>query len=132
MPKRRKIGKRKCRPFSEARAFVHTLNLKNRQEWHEYCRSGNKPADIPSRPKKAYRGEFVSIGDWLGTGTIAISKRVYRDYSQARAFVHTLGLKSRQKWIEYCRSSNKPADILTCPDKVYRGEFVRMGDWLGK
>jgi len=58
---------RKFRPFEEARAFVHTLNLKGQTEWREYCKSGKKPDDIPSAPQSTYKNEgWISLGDWLG------------------------------------------------------------------
>ena len=55
-------------PFSEARAFVHALELEMRDhdDWLAYCRSGTKPADIPSRPEQVYRAEYKGMKDWLG------------------------------------------------------------------
>jgi hypothetical protein len=38
---------REYRSFKEARAFARSLKLKSGAEWLEYCRSGEKPADIP-------------------------------------------------------------------------------------
>ena len=38
------------RPFKEAREFVRKLGLKSNKEWNEYCKSGNKPDNIPSNP----------------------------------------------------------------------------------
>ena len=43
------------RPFNEAREFVRTLNLKGQREWNDYCKSGNKPDDIPSNPWNTYK-----------------------------------------------------------------------------
>ena len=43
------------RPFKEAREFVRSLGLKNNREWKEYCKSGNKPEDIPSAPWNTYK-----------------------------------------------------------------------------
>ena len=43
------------RPFHEAREYVHKLGLKGRSEWEQYCKSGNKPDNIPSNPQKKYR-----------------------------------------------------------------------------
>ena len=71
------------RPFKEARAFARNLGLKSRAEWHEYCKSGKKPSDIPNAPDQQYRetgwagfGDWLGIdnrriGDWLGTETVA-------------------------------------------------------------
>ena len=60
------------RPFKDARIFVRSLKLKNDVEWKLYCKSGKKPSDIPSEPKKVYKDKgYLNLGDWLGTGNIA-------------------------------------------------------------
>ena len=43
------------RSFTEARKFVRKLNLKGIKEWKEYCKSGNKPDDIPAAPWSTYK-----------------------------------------------------------------------------
>jgi hypothetical protein len=103
----------KSRPFAEARNYVHKLGLKNREDWKQYCKSGNKPDDIPNSPDNAssYHEFWKGWGDWLGTANVAPSDRVYRPFSEARAFVHNLGLKSSEEWKQYCKSGRKPKDI---------------------
>src|SRR5258705_331001 len=55
------------RPFEEARACVHGLKLKSAKEYHAYCKSGNKPDDIPTNPHIIYTDSgWISWGDWLG------------------------------------------------------------------
>jgi hypothetical protein len=67
---------RKWRPFLEARNYARALGLKNWDEWYELCKSGNLPTDIPVDPGRAYKASgWHSRGDWLGTGTVASSKR---------------------------------------------------------
>ena len=46
---------RKYRPYKEAREFVRSLNLKGNNEWRKYCKSGDKPDDIPSNPWDVYK-----------------------------------------------------------------------------
>ena len=46
---------RKYRSFEDAKKFVHKLKLKSTTEWNEYCKSGNKPDDIPSAPWTVYK-----------------------------------------------------------------------------
>jgi superfamily II DNA or RNA helicase len=127
------LGIKIYRPFNEARAFIHGLKFKNQAEWREYCFSANKPDDIPTSPNSTYREEgWVSLGDWLGTGTIATRSREYRSFKEARAFVHTLGLKSGDEWKKYCQSDEKPKDIPNAPFIVYSGKgWIGWGDWLG-
>ena len=64
------------RSFKEARIFTRSLKLKNDVEWKLYCKSGKKPSDIPSEPKKVYKDKgYLNLGDWLGTGKIAGSPK---------------------------------------------------------
>ena len=86
------------RDFKSAREFVRKLNLKVQIEWREYCKSGNKPDNIPAGPNRTYKNEFKGYGDFLGTGTIANFNKEYRPFSEARDFVRKLGLKNYQEW----------------------------------
>ena len=53
--------------FEDAREFVRGLNLKNDREWKQFCRSGNKPEDIPGSPHTVYKDKgWVNWPDWLG------------------------------------------------------------------
>jgi hypothetical protein len=122
---------RNWRPFSEARAFVRVLGLKNRDEWRVYCRSGKKPSDIPTNPDTIYDSEFKSLGDWLGTGSIAARDRKYLTFAEARSFVHQLGLKNQGEWRAYCRSGKRPENIPTNPHRAYKHDYKGLGDWLG-
>jgi len=122
--------KRVLRPFSEAREFVRSLGLKNGNEWTEYCQSGKKPKDIPSRPENGYKDEWKGLGDWLGTGTVAPSKRVFKSFSEARKFIRSLNLKNINEWEDWSKSK-RPSDIPGSPHNVYKDEWKGMKDWLG-
>ena len=119
------------RPFLEAREFVRTLKLKNGVEWYAYCQSGQKPDDIPSDPRKAYKNEWQGRGDWLGTGNIHAKDKVWRPYLEAREYVRALKLKSSEEWETYCTSGQKPSDIPSRPARTYESNWRGMGDWLG-
>ena len=124
--------KKKYRPFKEARKFVRSLKLKSNKKWRVYCRSGKRPADIPTNPNRMYKKEWVSWGDWFGTGTIALYYIKYRQFKEARKFVHSLKLKNQSDWREYTKSGKKPADIPSDPNVVYKNKgWKNMGDWTG-
>ena len=46
---------KKFRDFEDARKFAILLNLKNQKEWISYCKSGDKPDDIPADPRNVYK-----------------------------------------------------------------------------
>jgi hypothetical protein len=123
---------KKFRDFESAREFVRSLNLKNQKEWQEYSISGNKPEDIPSRPERTYKKEFKGYGDWLGTGIVSNQLKQYRPFLEAREFVRSLGFKSQKEWIEYTKSGNKPNDVPSFPNQVYKNKgWKSVGDFLG-
>ena len=118
------------RQFQESREYIHTLGLKSQKEWKEYAKSKDKPIDIPARPDIVYKKEWISWGDWLGTGRIATFIRQFRSFNDAREYVHTLGLKDKNQWEKYVESKDKPKDIPADPSSVYKKEWISWGDWL--
>lgn len=123
--------KRSYLPFEEARTFVHSLSLKNQEEWRVYCTSGNKPDSIPANPHKTYLHAYLGMGDWLGTGAVSSRLREFLPFEQARAFVRSLGLQNQQEWDDYRRCEHKPVHIPAQPALAYRGQYRGMADWLG-
>jgi len=122
-----------CLPFEEARAYVRSLGLKSQAEWTAWAKSDDKPDNIPAQPYQTYKNKgWVSMGDWLGTGTIATFNRTYRPFEEARTFVRSLGLKSQAEWTAWAKSDDKPDDVPADPPETYKGKgWVGMGDWLG-
>jgi len=122
------------RSFESARKFAQKLGLKNRDEWKEYCKSGNNPDDIPASAGRIYKKDFKGWGDFLGTGNVKPGDRQYRLFEDARDFARKLKLKGTKEWQEYCKSGNKPDDIPGHPGRAYPQEFKKngkWGDWLG-
>jgi hypothetical protein len=112
-------------PFEQARRFVHTLGLRNYEEWCVWRKSGKRPVEIPTNPQQTYQ-EWLGYGDWLGNGRV----QQYRPFEEARAFVQSLGLKSHE-WAAWCKSGKRPHDIPANPRTTYKAEWVSWVDWLG-
>ena len=56
----------------------------------------------------------------------------YRTFEEARAFVHSLGLRSSREWRVWTKSGNKPKDIPADPRNTYKDTgWKGWGDWLG-
>jgi hypothetical protein len=119
------------KPFIDARIFVQKLGLKNSRKWKEYCRSGDKPDDIPTNPNTSYKNDWKGWGDWLGTGAVGHTGIQYRTFKEAKGFVITLKFNDKREWEKYCASGDKPDDIPSVPNKVYKKEWKGYGDWLG-
>lgn len=120
-------------PFSEAREYARALSLRSIAKWQEYCKSGKKPRNMPFNPDKTYKNKgWKGFGDWLGTGSVATQDMKFLPFEQAKEFVRTLGLKDVREWEEYRRSGERPKNIPSSPNEVYKDEgWISWGDWLG-
>ena len=122
---------RSYKNFEYARSFVQTLGLKSEKggrienkkalSWRNYTKGHLKMTvglpleDIPINPASVYADQFISWGDWLGTGRRA-RKDAYLDFASARNFALKLNLHkkkivraskgrkndARNKWQDYC------------------------------
>lgn len=123
------------RPFRAAKALVQSLGLESQREYFAWQRAqARSPAgtDLPAQPQLVYADEWEGWGDFLGTGAVAPSRRRFRGFRPARAFVHGLGLKSLEDWYAWCGQRDRPLDIPTNPQRTYRGKgWISFGDWLG-
>ena len=122
---------RTYRPFKAARKFVHRKKLASVDEWIKYCKSGEKPDDIPSDPYRVYAGKgWVSYPDWLGNKNQYW--RDFRSFHEARKYVRKLNFSSQKDWRLWVKSKARPLDIPSNPDKAYKNSgWISWGDWLG-
>ena len=125
------LRKSKFRPFSEAREYIRSLNFKTRNEYRTWSKSLERPQDIPSAPELIYKGEWISLGDWLGTGKVANQRRAFKPFDEARAFVISLKFQAQDEYRAWSKSSERPSDIPADPSKTYKTEWISWGDWLG-
>jgi len=123
--------KKEFRSFEDARKFVCTLGIKNQKQWSTYCKSGNKPDDIPTTPSRTYKSKWISWGDFLGTGYVAHHNRKFRTFEKCQEFVYSLKLNTVKEWNQYCNSGNKPENIPNNPQRTYKKEWTSWGDFLG-
>jgi len=133
--------------FEEAREFIRSLNLSGQNEWKLYSKGELegyelKPQNIPSDPKRVYPDKWIDLGDWLGTERkrTGITQNVddtWLSYSDAKIFIHSLGLSGYNQWKIYISNSitnlpKKPRDIPKAPDFVYKNDgWAGWDDWLG-
>jgi hypothetical protein len=119
-------------PFAAGRAYVQRLKLKSTREWKEWSKSGQRPSNIPSNPNDTYRDDgWISYPDWLGFEGPAQQGRML-PFAAGRAYVQSLKLKSTREWKELSKSGQRPSDIPSDPDRVYRDDgWISWPDWLG-
>ncbi len=105
------------RNFNEAKSLIRKLKIKNSKEWFKYCKSGEKPFDIPSHPRVIYKNfGWISFQDWVGSKWAE-----WLTYEEASRYIKTLNLTS-VSWLEYAKSDLRPANLPANPNKIYRNK----------
>ena len=118
--------------FNDAKRFVHELKFTRQIQWIDYCKSGNKPENIPYHPDRTYKNlGWRNFGDWLGTGRISNRDKKFRSFLNARKYVHALKLNTDEEWRKFSKTSKKPDDIPSAPWQTYKSEWKNIRDWLG-
>ena len=127
---KRKLGA-EFLPFEEARSFVRRQHIASWKDWRKWMANGKRPIDVPAAPYRIYAGKgWRGMDDWLGTGHVR--RDAWRSFRSARLFVHGLGLLNKDRWAEFSKSGQRPADIPGSPDKVYAAHgWKGWGDWFG-
>ena len=106
--------------YEDARSILRKFKISNSKEWQKFAKSDKKTNDVPADAARYYKNKgWISWGDFLSTGRIANQNKKYLSCSEAKKFVHSLGLKNQQEWRDYCNSGKKPDNIPTSPEKVY-------------
>jgi len=124
--------KRTYLSFTNARDFVHEINIKNRSEWNVYCKSGKKPKNIPIAPDSFYKRkkQWTNWGDFLGTGVVAtqIISQNWLPWPQAKLLYRKIGkennLKNLADWNRYIKKHKLPKGLPSYPADIYTKERV--------
>lgn len=105
--------------FSELNKFVKTLKLSNKEEWEEWYEM-NKPNEIPKTPYETYKTEWISWGDFLGTGRIADHLKEFVTLSELKKFASDNNIKTFGQWKKFWTINKRPDNIPSSPDSVYK------------
>jgi hypothetical protein len=118
--------------FNECKKIIHELNIKSKTDFYKKIKDLiNDDISIPYNPYKIYQDEWVSWGDFLGTGKIQDNKRTFLPFDDAKKWVKSLNLKMVKEW-RNLDLEKLPHDIPKKPEKTYKNKgWIDYYDWLG-
>jgi len=125
------VSKTVFRSFIAAKKFVRKLRFSGRRQWQEYCKSGNKPKDIPNWPDAVYKNKgWISWNDFFGTDYVATYLREYKSFFDARKISQSLNVRNQSEWRLIAKKGKLPKGIPRDPPTVYKKEWKGWADWL--
>ena len=129
-----KLRTKEFLPFKKALLYARSLKLKSKTEWNDWAPTNARPANIPSHPDGIYKHVgWQGYGHWLGTGNVGVKKdQQFLPFKKALLYARSLKLTSEKEWREWRRSGARPANMPSCPEKVYKHQgWQGYRHWLG-
>eukprot|EP00898_Chlorokybus_atmophyticus_P006938 jgi/Chlat1/7245/Chrsp58S06888 len=124
------------RPFEDARELIWSLELKSLDDYRAWCRSGERPEDIPVHPETVYVDKgWLSWPDWLGVekgrpGPRYAHVLAYEEAKEVMRF-EGLGLRAPEQYYEWWMRGDIPEGLPQRPYDVYkRRGWVSWDDFL--
>ena len=119
-------------PFKEALLHARSLKLKTQKEWNAWSKTSARPANMPCAPDQVYKHEgWQGVGHWLGTGNTRTPKQ-FLPFKEALMHARSLKLETKREWRQWCKSSERPANMPAGPDHIYAHDgWQGYGHWLG-
>ena len=117
--------------YEYCKQFISNLNLDGKDKYISW-QSANTNSGCPSRPDYIYKDEWVSWGEFLGTGRIAdqYKHQNFLSYEKAKAYLAPLSFKNEDDFFEWAKTDERPNFIPASPRKTYVNTFISMGDFL--
>jgi len=119
--------------YEESKKSIQKFHLINNKEWRIFTKSENFPQNIPTNPDKIYKNNgWISWGDFLDTGRISNSSKIFKSFDEAKKIVNQKNLKNNLEWRKFTLSKQFPSGIPATPDQVYKNKgWTSWEDWLG-
>jgi hypothetical protein len=88
---------------------------------------------LPYSPDVYYKNKgWKNWGEFLGTFSIAKSKRKFISYNEAKKFVQKQNIKSQSDWFNFKKNNKLPLNIPSSPNKTYeKNGWINWGDFFG-
>ena len=125
--------KREWMSFHDAKNFIQQQGITNESEFQAWKRAGKRPKNFPSVPSKIYNDEWISWGDFLGTGNISNHKKdwMWMSFQDAQNFIQQQGVTSQSEFQAWKKAGKRPKNFPSVPQKTYKDEWISWGDFLG-
>jgi hypothetical protein len=121
------------RTYEEVKEFIKTLNIKTQKEWLDYCKSGQRPSDIPIHVYHVYKDK-----GWKGWSDFFGDSKKNLSFEETKEIVGQLNIKTTREYLKYFRNGGKKLGIPQNPKQTFQNEgwdgwenFLNKEDSIG-
>ena len=121
--------------YTDARKIAKKLKCKSLSEYIIIGKKNKLPYGLPKYPgKRVYGKDWVSLGDFLGTGRIAdqYKKDIFVKFNEAKKTIKKFKLNRYVDFLNLIQFKKKPNTIPSSPQTYYKKEWKGWPDFLGK
>lgn len=113
--------------YKEASEIVKPLALKSVNEFKIWASSDARPEHFPSNPDVFYKEEWKGYKEFLGKEEIP-----FMSFSEYKALIKPLEIKTEMNFRSWAKSTARPMNAPSNPDKFYKDEWKGWPDFLNK
>jgi hypothetical protein len=114
--------------YSEAKEYLSQLNFNCENDFYAWAKTSERPKNIPASPRKTYGKDFISMGDFLGSGNYHFKE--YFSFEECIKFVHSLNLNSIMEFQKWITQNKKTTPVPSHPYEIYP-QFEGWPEFLG-
>jgi hypothetical protein len=112
---------------------VHKLKCKSLSDYIKLSKNNKLPSGLPKYPSKnSYGKDWISVGDFIGTGRIADQFKNFVSFKKAKEIIKKIKIKNSFEYNLMSKSGKRPLEIPSNPQKEYQNKgWKGWPDFLG-
>ena len=123
--------------YDDAKKKIKKMKLKSATDYNNLVKKNKLPIGLPNYPRQTYKNKgWISMGDYLGTNTVATYQLTYISYESCKKFLRKLKIKSVEEYklkkIKGLIPKNIPGVFVIISKNIFGNKWKGWKDYLGE
>jgi hypothetical protein len=108
--------------YSEAKLYIRGCGINSQTEFNKWAKSKKRPRNFHSAPQKKYKSQWVSWGDFLGTGSVHPRLMEFMSYMEAKEYIIKCSLANQKQFKSWAKTPARPTSLPGDPYNYYKNK----------